>query len=267
MSSKTALVTGAARRLGAEIARFLAARSFQVIVHVRNSEADGRRLVEDIEGGGGHASLVVGDLSADSERERLLREIDGMTDGLDILVNNASAFEYDFPGKGQHALLRRSLEIHAIVPFMLIEHFANRATGRRQLDVFNILDQRLEHFNPDYYSYTVGKAALRAITRCWQVSQVDGVRVFGILPGTMYPSGPQTEEAFHAASRANLLGHAPAPGDVCEAIAFFHANPALTAQDLIVDGGEHLTRRDRDPAFDRRFIAIDETGHQGPVQE
>lgn len=261
MSSKTALVTGAARRLGAEIARYLAKHSFHIIVHVRNSEADGRRLIGEIEQSGGRASLVVGDLADDVERERVLREVDGMAESLDILVNNASDFEYDFPGKGNRALLERSLAVHAIVPFLLIEHFAGRAAGQRRLDVFNILDQRLEHFNPDYYSYTVGKAALRAITKCWQVSQVENVRVFGIMPGTLYPSGPQTEQAFQAASRANLLGHAPAASDICEAIAFFHANPGVAAQDLAVDAGEHLTGRGRDPAFDARFTAPDGAGY------
>lgn len=253
--TSTALITGAGRRLGAEIARYLGARAFKVIVHARKAEADSVALVSEIVQNGGDAALVVGDLAVAAERDRIVREIGNATDGLDILVNNASEFAYDFPGHGDLGILERSLNIHVIVPFLLIEHFARQAREGRRLDVFNVLDQKLESLNPDYYSYTIGKAALRAITGCWQVSGTSHVRVFGIMPGNMYPSGPQTEEEFQASSKANLLRRAPAAADVCEAITFFHANPGIAAQDLVVDAGEHLTLRQRDPAFDRQFTS------------
>jgi len=259
VTRKVMFITGASRRLGAEIARTFAARGFHVIVHARSENPDAVALTRAIgESHGrnqGKASLITGDLAAEAERARVVAAIDARVDHVDVLVNNASAFEYDFPGRGEVAQLRRSLEVHAVAPFALIETFARRATAQRRLDVFNILDQKLAHVNPDYYSYTVGKAALHAITQCWQAADVKAVRVFGILPGTLYPSGPQTGQEFEAASRANLLAHAPTAQDVCDAIRFFHENPGLPAQDLAVDAGERLTRRQRDPAYDARFTS------------
>jgi NAD(P)-dependent dehydrogenase (short-subunit alcohol dehydrogenase family) len=255
MKPKWALVTGSGRRLGAEVARYLAERSIHVIVHTRKRTPEGEALVGEIVKDGGGAIYIIGDLTIEQERTRLLREVTERAGALDILVNNASEFEYDFPGSGDVDFLRRSLEIHAIVPFILIEYFASRCGDNATLDVFNILDQKLNAYNPDYYSYTVGKAALRGITRCWQTSKAKNVRVFGIMPGNLYPSGPQTEEEFLAAGRSTLLEHAPDAIDICEAIAFFHMNRGMAAQDLAVDAGEHLTLRDRDPAFDARFTS------------
>ena len=253
MHAKTILVTGAARRLGADIARYFAARSFRVIVHARSASPRAIDVVESINRDGGHARLVVGDLTAEADRNRVLQEICDEAGALDILVNNASEFEYDFPGQGGLATLQKSLAIHVLAPFVLTEFFARRATSARKLDVFNILDQRLLRINPDYYSYTVGKAGLHAITKCWQAAGAENVRVFGILPGNMSPSGRQTEAEFEAARAANLLGYAPTAADICDALLFFHSNPSLPGQDLAIDAGEHLTDRARDPAFDPRF--------------
>jgi NAD(P)-dependent dehydrogenase (short-subunit alcohol dehydrogenase family) len=248
-------ITGASRRLGAEIARTFAARAFHVIVHARTANPDAVALTREILGSGRTVSLVTGDLADEGAFARIVDAVYRESDHVDVLVNNASAFEYDFPGRGELAHLRRSLDIHAVVPFCLIETFARKASAQRRLDVFNILDQKLEHVNPDYYSYTVGKAALHAITKCWQAADTKAVRVFGILPGTLYPSGPQTEEEFAAASRSNLLAHAPTPQDVCDAIRFLHENSGLPGQDLAVDAGERLTQRRRDPAYDASFTS------------
>lgn len=257
MRPKVALITGAGRRLGAEIARRMAKRGFTVIAHANASRDQASRVVTDIEQSGGKAVLLLGDLTLQAERERMLREIDDIDSSIDVLINNASFFEYDFPGTARYDLLTQSMNIHIAVPFLMIEHFAKRASRQRRLDVFNILDQKLDNFNPDYYSYTVGKAGLYAISKCWQGAANADVRVFGLLPGSMYPSGRQTEAEFILASRANLLERAPAPDDVCEAILFFCDHPAIPAQNVPVDAGERLTDRRRDPAFDRRFTVRD----------
>lgn len=252
--AKVAVITGAAHRLGAELARHFAQQHFHVIVHVNTSAAAGRNVVGAIEDRGGKALLVVADLSTDRGIEDLVRAGQELGNGVDLLINNASHFEYDFPGAANEAFLDLSVNLHIVAPFKLIERFARLSNPDRRLDVFNILDQKLERFNPDYYSYTIGKAGLYGLTKLWQASGHRHVRVFGILPGNMYPSGRQTDEEFRVAARANLLGRAPDPRHICDAITFFLNHPAIEGQNLPVDAGERLAGRDRDPAYDPNLV-------------
>jgi NAD(P)-dependent dehydrogenase (short-subunit alcohol dehydrogenase family) len=250
MNSKVALVTGAGRRLGAEIARHLGRHEFSVLVHVNTSLSEGSAVVDEIGRDGGRASLIQADLTTGEGLDRVVSEIKKTSAGLDVLVNSASSFKHDLPGAASIDFLDQSLKIHIVAPFVLIEQLARLASATRRLDVFNILDQKLESLNPDYYSYTIGKAGLNAMTKLWQSSDPPHVRVFGILPGNLYPSGRQTEEEFRAAGRANLLQRAPAPSDICEAISFFQSHPEIRGQNIAIDSGERLVGRARDPAYD-----------------
>jgi NAD(P)-dependent dehydrogenase (short-subunit alcohol dehydrogenase family) len=250
MNSKVALVTGAGRRLGAEIARHLGRHNFRVLVHVNASLSEGSAVVDEIERDGGRASLIQADLTTIQGIDRVVSEIKKTFDGLDVLVNSASIFKYDRPGAASVDTLEQSLKIHIVAPFALMEELAQLATATRRLDVFNILDQKLESLNPDYYSYTIGKAGLNAITKLWQSADRPHVRAFGILPGNLYPSGRQTEEDFRAAGRANLLQRSPTPSDICEAISFFQSHPGIPGQNIAIDSGERLVGRARDPAYD-----------------
>ena len=119
-----------------------------------------------------------------------------------------------------------------------------------RLDVFNILDQKLLNLNPDYYSYTLGKAALMTLTEIWRRSGHANIRVFGLAPGLMFPSGPQTQERFLADSAKIPTGRATPPEHICAAIGFFLAHPEQPGQIWPLDGGEHLAPRRRDIAFE-----------------
>ena len=116
--------------------------------------------------------------------------------------------------------------------------------------MFNILDQKLLNPNPDYYSYTLGKSALMALTVLWQKTDRTDVRVFGILPGLMFPSGPQSQERFLDDERKVPTGRATPAADICALMGFYLAHPDLPGQMLPIDGGEHLVTRRRDIAFE-----------------
>jgi NAD(P)-dependent dehydrogenase (short-subunit alcohol dehydrogenase family) len=252
--SKVAVITGASHRLGAELARYFARMEFHVVVHVNASVAQGQSVVREIEEQDGKALLVAADLTTDRGIDHLVRSSLDLSGHVDLLINNASYFAYDFPGAASQEIIDTSLKLHVLAPFRLLEGFAGHASQDRPLDVFNILDQKLERFNPDYYSYTIGKAGLYGLTKLWQASGHRSVRVFGILPGNMYPSGRQTVEEFQIAAKANLLQRAPDPKDICEAIAFFVNHPSIDGQNLPVDAGERLAGRDRDPAYDPNLV-------------
>lgn len=245
-----ALVTGAGARLGEVIALHLSRNGFDTIVHVNRSRDTGKKLVGKIRDEGNTAALGICDFSRPQTIPKFFDRIVRGHGAPKLIVNNASAFRYDFPGKASAELLEESLAVHAKAPFLLMELAWKSATARQPVTVVNILDQKVRNLNPDYFSYTVGKCALDAITKLWQTNPSKRMRVFGILPGLLYPSGKQTEGDFERVRKDTVLGRNPSPQEIANAILFFATNSSIPGQNLAIDGGEHLVRRARDIAYE-----------------
>jgi NAD(P)-dependent dehydrogenase (short-subunit alcohol dehydrogenase family) len=113
----------------------------------------------------------------------------------------------------------------------------------------NLLDQKLWNLNPDYFSYTLSKAALEVASRMLAVSLAPKVRVCGVAPGLVLGSefiGPDQLARLHAGT---LLGHGATPADIAAAVRYLLEAPAVTGTTLLVDGGQHLQPAARDFAF------------------
>jgi NAD(P)-dependent dehydrogenase (short-subunit alcohol dehydrogenase family) len=249
VNQSAVLVTGAGRRIGAFIAEHFGRRNYHVFVHVHRSREDGTRIVERIVSAGGSATLVAADLGKADEIAAMVETILASGDNLETVVNNASYFAYDSAGRADAALLESSLDAHVRGPFAIFEALSHRLPGK-PLAFFNLLDQKLVNFNPDYYSYTIGKAGLFAMTRMWQAQEPPRPRVFGILLGLTLASNVQSPENYERASKSNLLQRAVTPADITAAIDFFLDNADLPGQTLALDCGESLVPRARDVAFD-----------------
>jgi NAD(P)-dependent dehydrogenase (short-subunit alcohol dehydrogenase family) len=246
----TALVTGSAGRLGEVIVRHLSKNGFKVIVHVNRSRREGERLVGEIIEDGGEAVVVSSDFRKVSNVTKFFAGIVGKHGVPDLIVNNASVFNYDFPGKASVDLLDESLAVHVRAPFLLLELAFKKASARRPVTVVNILDQKVMNPNPDYYSYTVGKFGLHAVTTAWQMNPSNRMRVFGILPGLLFPSGKQTRRDFEKVRNDTILGRNPSPQEIANAVLFVAGNKSMPGQNLVIDGGESLVPRKRDIAFE-----------------
>jgi NAD(P)-dependent dehydrogenase (short-subunit alcohol dehydrogenase family) len=247
---KTALVTGAAHRLGAELARFFAQDGHRVIIHANSSITEAAALVASLEASGHEAIAFAADLTDEASVAQFVDQVVAAAGVPDIIVNNASVFDYDAPGTVDLDRLRKSFEVHAFAPILIMEAAVRRRRLDQSLAIFNILDQKLLNLNPDYFSYTIGKAALHAATQLWQARDMPGVRVFGILPGLLFPSGGQTSERYGQDVKKSPLQKPVTARAIYDAIAFFIRNENIKGQDLAVDGGENLTGRKRDVAFE-----------------
>jgi NAD(P)-dependent dehydrogenase (short-subunit alcohol dehydrogenase family) len=245
-----ALVTGAGGRLGEVIARHLAQNDFQVVVHVNTSRTQGNNLVRDITRDGKQAALAPCDFSKPANVPGFFQKIIGQHGLPDLIVNNASAFEYDFPGNASHAALSRSLAVHVETPFLLMELACKAASKRRPVTIVNILDQKVINLNPDHYSYTIGKCGLYAMTRLWQMNPSNKFRVFGILPGLLFPSGKQTKRDFERVRNNTILGRNPSPQEIADVVLLVARTKSMPGQNLVVDGGESLVPRARDIAYE-----------------
>ena len=247
---KTALVTGAASRLGERIAHFLADRNFSIVLHAKNSADKARLLARSLAEKGVETHVIVADFADQASIAHFCGELTARFGAPDVIVNNASVFEYDFPGQADPEKLAISLSVHVLAPFSIIEAAARAKQPEALISVFNILDHKLLSLNPDYYSYTLGKSALMALTEMWRRAERPDIRVFGLLPGLMFPSGPQTDQRFAADSAKIPTGRATPPEHVCAAIGFYLDHPDMPAQLLPIDGGEHLLPRRRDVAYE-----------------
>ena len=246
---RVALVTGAGRRIGAEVAKHLARIGFDVLVHVRSSLEAGETVVGDIQAAGGHARVVTCELTDKADVMRMFEEVSSRGDAVCLIVNNASYFRYDRPEAPDPDILARSIDVHVKAPVVVFECAVETMNQAAGLTIVNILDQKVENINPDYYSYTIGKFALYGITQMWQAMSVPNLRVFGILLGLMLKSGKQTDDNFQIAKDDNLLQRAPTPSDLCDMIEYLVNARGVPGQNIALDSGARLMRRLRDVAF------------------
>ncbi len=249
--NKTVLITGAARRVGAGMARALAEAGWDVAVHHRGGADEAAALVAELNGLGARAAAFQADLNEAGERDGLIDRVVGHFGRIDALINNASLFRYDTLSTLTEASWAEHLASNLTAPVFLIRDFARvieAADG--QGVVVNILDHKVDSPNPDFFAYTAGKIGLAGLTRTLAMELAPRIRLCGVSPGLILRSGEQTEAEYEAAWRDTPLGRGASLEDVACMVRFILETPSLTGQNLTIDGGETLIGRGRDVAFD-----------------
>lgn len=246
-SRPVALITGAARRIGRAMALALAADGWTIAVHHRSSRADAEALASEICGTGGRAITLAADLREVDACRTLMAECIDRLGKVDCLVNNASVFEDD----SLRTMTPASWEAHQAVnlraPVFLAQAFAEQPLERLAVgNIVNIIDQRVWKPTPQFFSYTVAKAALWSVTRTMAQALAPRIRVNAIGPGPTLPSPRQTAEDFARQGAAVPLGHGATPEEICAAVRFILATPSMTGQMIALDGGQHIAWRTPD---------------------
>ena len=235
-----ALVTGAGTRIGAAIAQALAQAGHAVIIHF-NSDASGAARVRDaIIASGGLAAIAQADLTARAQRAGLIAAASAPFGPLTTLINNASLFEPDSVRDLDEALWDRHFAIHAEAPLFLARDFAAQLPAGARGNIVNIIDERVLHPAPAYFSYTLSKAVLWTATRTLAQSLAPAIRVNAVGPGPVLPHSRQDQAAFDAGIAALPLQTHAGPDDIAQAVLMLLNSPAMTGQMLALDGGRHL---------------------------
>ena len=235
-----ALVTGAARRIGREIALGLAARGYDVAVHTHASAGDAREVIERIEALSRRAVAVVADLASLAEVERLVPEVCERLGAPVCLVNNASEFRHDTINSASAATWAAHFDVNLRAPVFLAQALARHLPDGAEGNVINIIDQRVLRLTPDFFSYTLSKAGLWTATRTMAQELAPRVRVNAIGPGPVLRSVHQSEAEFAAECDATLLKRGASPGEIAAAVGFILDARAMTGQMIALDGGQHL---------------------------
>jgi NAD(P)-dependent dehydrogenase (short-subunit alcohol dehydrogenase family) len=237
---RIALVTGAANRLGAAMARALAADGWAVVVHHRGGREAANALVEELSAAGGRAAALKADLAVRRQRAALIGRASALFGPLTLLVNNASSFEPDSIADLDEDLWDRHLAIHLEAPVFLARDFAAQLPSGVQGNIVNIIDERVLRLTPNYFSYTLSKAALWTMTQTMAQSLAPRIRVNAIGPGPTLPESGQSKASFAKSQAATPLGYAANATDVCEALLYLISARPVTGQMIAVDGGRHL---------------------------
>jgi len=244
----TVLVTGAAKRLGREIALTLARAGWRVAVHYRDSVEDARKTVADCAELAGASASFRANLGNETAVRNLLPNVIEKLGHVDALVNSASTFEHDTPQTFTFAAMETHLRANTGAAILLSQalHDHLAARGEARGAVVNLLDQKLWNPNPDFVSYTLSKAALESANTMLALALAPRVRVVGVAPGLTLTSHMLSPEKFEALHKLSPLGRSSTAADVAATVAFALANQSITGTTLLVDGGQHLMKFERD---------------------
>jgi NAD(P)-dependent dehydrogenase (short-subunit alcohol dehydrogenase family) len=255
-AARTVLVTGAAKRLGRDIALALAKDGWQVAVHYRDSLEDARKTVADCARLTGASAAFRANLTNETAVRHLLPQVIAQFGRVDAVVNSASTFEHDsaasfsFAAMDQHMrsnagaaiILAQALHAHVLTREGAVSALADGPLGV----VVNLLDQKLWNQNPDFFSYTLSKAALEAANTMLALALAPHLRVVGVAPGLTLTSHMLKHDKFEALHKLSPLGKSSTAADVVATVKFAIDNQSITGTTLLVDGGQHLMKFERD---------------------
>ena len=236
---RTAIVTGAGKRVGLEIARALIADGWDVVAHVHH-------LDDELPA---EAKRAVADLASPDCAAPIFEAASGLPP-VRLLVNNAARFAWDGFGEFSADEFDAHMAVNARAAALLTERFAALQDGTSDSLVVNLLDSKLFAPNPDYLGYTLSKQALAGLTDlAARALAAKGIRVNAIAPGLMLRSSGQSEENFEAMHANNPLRRGVEPADVVHALRYLIDARCVTGQTLVIDSGQRFMALARDVQF------------------
>jgi NAD(P)-dependent dehydrogenase (short-subunit alcohol dehydrogenase family) len=247
MNYKAALITGGADRLGRAMALDLASRGTDVIVHYSGSKSKALETVKQAQALGVNAVALQADLTVRQETDELVDRAVAAIGQLDVLINNASVFEYDNIATANHDGWDRHMSSNFHAPFILTQSFAaqcpdigNDGEPFAQAVIINMVDQRVRNYTPEFMTYSLAKNALWTLTQTGAQALAPRVRVNAIGPGPTLQGSRQSLEHFQGQRRNTILERGANVDDILGAMRYFLDASAVTGQLICVDGGQHL---------------------------
>ena len=239
MEAHKIIITGAATRMGAAIAKKLSGPKVEIVIHYNKSKSSAEQLKKELIKNKTKVYLIKGDLSKENDLKKIVKFSKSKLKYFDCLINNASLFENDnlknFTSKswGQH------LDVNLKAPAYLTKEFAKNIRGKNN-NIINIIDQRVFKLTPFFFSYTLSKTGLYTLTKTSAMSLSPNIRVNWIAPGPTIKNKRQTDKHFKKQYLATPLRKQVDVEEVCNAVDFFIKNSSITGQVIAIDSGQNL---------------------------
>jgi len=233
------IITGGATRIGAAIAKSLSGPRVEIVIHFNKSKFKAEKLKKELSKSQTKVYLVKGDLSKETDVNKILKFAKSKLKYFDCLINNASLFENDKLENFTTDNWGRHLRTNLRTPALLSKEFAKNIKGKNN-NIVNIIDQRVFKLTPYFFSYTISKTGLYTLTKTSAMSLAPRIRVNGIAPGPTLKNKRQSEKHFKKQYMATPLKKQVDVEEICSAVDFFIKNRSITGQVLAIDSGQNL---------------------------
>lgn len=240
------LITGAAKRIGAAMARTFGDNGWHVVIHYGNSGSAAEALASTLPS----AETIRCDLADAAAAVAMVEELAGRLGDWRVLINSASVFVRDEAAGLDPAIYRQAMQVNAQTPAMMAQAFLRtaRANGGRRM--IHVTDQKLENPNPDFFSYTMSKHALAATIPMLAMGAAGrDDRIYGLAPGAILASHDQTEHEAEVSHRLNPLARKTGSAEMADAALFLAQGWLTSGATLFVDSGQHLLPQPRDVIY------------------
>jgi len=241
MERPTALVTGGATRLGFSFAYALATAGYDIALHYHQSADSAQQTADAIMALGVTCKTFQFDLSGEHP-EALIESVLNEFSSLQVLINNASAYEAATIAQTDMTLLQQQFSVNFFAPLLLTSAFSNKCSKG---NVINILDNKIAFQQNHYAAYLLSKKALSGFTQLAAIEFAPHIRINGIAPGVVMPGEERTEDYIKWRVDGIPLKRQGRGDDLISAMNYLLNNEFVTGQILTVDGGEgvnHLGR-------------------------
>lgn len=240
------LITGAAKRIGAVLARGFAGAGWHVVVHAGHSPEAAHALAAELPS----AEVAICDLSDSDAAVATVADLADRLGDWRLLINNAAVFHPDTAKVLDPAIFAEAMQVNAASPTRMAQAFLAQARSRGGRRVIQFLDQKIGNPNPDFFSYTMAKHALASTVKMLAMAQDRREdRVYGLAPGAMLPSHDQRPEEHEASGRMNLLQRLTGPQELADAALWLAQGWLASGETLFVDSGQHLLAQPRDVLY------------------
>jgi NAD(P)-dependent dehydrogenase (short-subunit alcohol dehydrogenase family) len=242
IKNKTAIITGGARRVGKAITLALAHAGANVVINYNTSRDEAEQTLNEVRAFGVKAIAVQADIGQFDQVRVLANAAIEQFGAVDILVNGAAPFEQTPMPTNDLADWHRITNILIHGTMYLANSVAPQMIKRGSGVIINIVDLYAWHPRKNFAAHSVGKAGMLQLTRQLALEYAPNVRVNAVAPGPVLPPPEFTPERIALTAARTLLNRWGTPQDVADAVLFLVRADFITAQTIVVDGGEEFGR-------------------------
>ncbi len=246
------LITGAARRIGAALARTFGTAGWHVVIHHGFSHDEAEALAAELPS----AEVVQCDLCDGDAAATMIESLAARLPDWRMMVNNAAVFHEDSAARIDPSVFAEAIAVNLAAPVRMAQAFLRLAQAQSGQRVIQFTDMKVANPNPDFFSYTLAKNALAASVRMLAMAQGNPTtRIYGLAPGAMLPSHDQRDEEHELSGRMNLLRRLTDPQELAEAALWLSEGWLASGETLYVDSGQHLLSQPRDVLYLARGLS------------
>lgn len=240
---KTALITGASKRIGKSIVEYLADKGWNIIIHYNSSERSAKQLLQalSLKFPEQTFGIIKANLSVETETAELIPKTITEFGKFQLLINNASIFDSGYLKETTLNLFENQINTNLKAPFVLMRDFANYCKNG---NIINFVDTRITSNKSNFAAYSLSKKALWELTKMAALEFAPLIRVNAIAPGATLPPTNKDENYLLKLAQNTPMKKPGGVSPILKSINYILENNNLTGQLLFADGGENLGQKE-----------------------